>query len=188
MGTVELESGSNKLLLTPLPYGDTTGSFLRQLNSAGQTSPVILVSLRCAPTEIVDFCRTHIGETNPITDVIYTEDVAYAPPARLEDFGVPSVTITSIGNSDLTGLGTAVSEAFSQYTDSVPMQLWFDSITSLLDVVDLETAFRFLHVVTARVENAGATAFYHADPAAHDPQTINSLRYLFDDVIELDRS
>nr|WP_312907641.1 hypothetical protein [Natronosalvus caseinilyticus] len=66
------------------------------------------------------------------------------------------------------------------------MELWFDSITPLIHATNFERVFRFLHILTARIECTRATAFYLVDPTAHDQQTVTSLTYLFDTVHHVD--
>lgn len=88
--------------------------------------------------------------------------------------------------SDLTGLGIAVSRYFGAWGADHPTSLCFDSITAMLQYVEFETAYRFLHVLTGRVTAAGAVGHFHVDPAAHDEQTMESLKTLFDAVVTLD--
>jgi hypothetical protein len=50
----------------------------------------------------------------------------------------------------------------------------------MLQYVELDQAFRFLHVVTDRLADADAMAHFHVDPGAHDDETIETLTSLFD--------
>lgn len=47
-------------------------------------------------------------------------------------------------------------------------------------------AFRFLHLLTRRLSLAGAIAHFHLDPETCDEKTIETLRPLFDAVLEVD--
>jgi hypothetical protein len=85
---------------------------------------------------------------------------------------------------DLTTLGVALSDHLT--ADSARhRRLCFDSLTALLQFVELRRAFQFLHVVTSRVSSADAVAHYHLDPQAHDEQTLATMRGLFDAVVEV---
>jgi len=53
---------------------------------------------------------------------------------------------------------------------------------------DLQTVFRFLHVFTGRIQSADALGVYVIDSTAHDDQTMNTLKQLFDAVIELEEA
>lgn len=63
----------------------------------------------------------------------------------------------------------------------------FHSLTHLLEYVDVETAFRFLHVLLERVRDAGARGFFHIDGDIHEETTVLELTTLFDAVAEFDR-
>ena len=64
----------------------------------------------------------------------------------------------------------------------------FHSLTDLLEYVDDETAFDFLHVVLSRVRRNGARGIYHIDGGVHDEEIIVKLSTLFDLVVEFDRT
>jgi hypothetical protein len=82
-------------------------------------------------------------------------------------------------------LGITVSEYLSKHGGTNTM-VSFDSLTSLLQYVELQRAFRFLHVLANRVKTAGAVAHFHMDPGAHDEQAMATLSSLFDAVAEFD--
>ena len=88
---------------------------------------------------------------------------------------------------DLTTLGLRISDQLSEWgqADEQPV-VCFRSLTALLETCDLERVFRFLHLLTARLSLAGASAHFHLDPRAHDDQTVNTLRPLFDAVLDVD--
>jgi hypothetical protein len=50
---------------------------------------------------------------------------------------------------------------------------------------DVETVFRFLHVLTGRLDGVNAVGLFTIDPTTHDEQTVNTLKQLFDGAIEL---
>lgn len=81
---------------------------------------------------------------------------------------------------DLTGLGIALGKQLEAWSDGGPIVVCFDSLTVLLQYVDLQRAFRFLHVLTGRMGAAGARAHYHLDPTAVDDRTVATLTSLFD--------
>ncbi len=111
-----------------------------------------------------------VGETGTgIGESVWTTH-AVANPADLSTVGIELSDVLSTLNAPGAG-DTAVC---------------FDSVTALLDHTDLQQAFRFLHVVTSRVETAGAVGHYHVDPGAHDRQTIATLERLFDAVVAVD--
>jgi len=102
------------------------------------------------------------------------------PPERLEVDAV-------LDPADLTTLGIRISEQLSEWgsTDEQPV-VCFHSLTELLEATDLNRAFRFLHLLTRRLSLAGAIAHFHLDPETCDEKTIETLRPLFDAVLEVD--
>lgn len=91
---------------------------------------------------------------------------------------------------DLTGLGILLTEYLNDFAQqkwdsgATEMSVCFDSLTYLLQYADLQRVFRFLHVITNRITSEGALAHYHVDPVAHEPQTLGTLRALFDAVVD----
>jgi hypothetical protein len=85
--------------------------------------------------------------------------------------------------SDLTGIGITVGEFISGRDEDITV--CFDSLTALLQYVDLETAYEFLHALTGQLYSAGAVSHFHIDPSAHDRRTVDTLLSLFDAEVEL---
>lgn len=85
--------------------------------------------------------------------------------------------------SDLTGLGIGIGEFLSEWDD--PIVVCFDSITSMLQYVEFQTAYEFLHAITGQIKAAGARAHFHIDPDAHDDQVVDGITSLFDASIRI---
>lgn len=90
---------------------------------------------------------------------------------------------------DMTGIGIQLSEflqAFYQDRNIAQNRVMLHSLTTLLMYSDLQTVFRFLHVFTGRVQSVDGLGVYCIDSSAHDEQTLNTVKQLFDGVVELD--
>ncbi|WP_254272732.1 DUF7504 family protein [Haloarcula marina] len=83
--------------------------------------------------------------------------------------------------ADLTGLGVTLSQRIAT-ADTVVC--CFDSLTALLQYVDHERVYAFLHAVTRQLYRTGGRAHFHVDPTAHDRRTVDALTPLFDAVAE----
>lgn len=105
-----------------------------------------------------------------------------SPPVSVED-----VSVTSISDpSDLTGLGIKMNQCLSGWQDApVDVVVCFRSLTTLLQYASLQRSFRFLHVLTRRIQSFGARAHFHIDPQAHSRKEMATLRNLFDRVYRL---
>jgi len=81
---------------------------------------------------------------------------------------------------NLTRLGVRVADCLDEWDGSAEsVVVCFQSLTTLLQYVDVESAVEFLDVVAERCTATDAIAHYHLDPQAHDEGTIDRLRELF---------
>lgn len=114
------------------------------------------------------------GPQMPTTD---GPTLATAPADQPAELGR---TISSFLDSSTRDTGDDALEADGEIV------FCFDSVTALLDHLDSELAFRFLHVLVRQLEMVDATGHFHVDADAHDPETIALFESLFDDVVEFD--
>lgn len=99
--------------------------------------------------------------------------------------GLPDgVSATTVNPTDLTGIGMKLTQYLTDWGQTEATTVCFDSITELLQYTDLKSLFRFLRVVTRRIEYVGGVAHFHMDPSAHDRQTLATMSSLFDAVVE----
>jgi hypothetical protein len=91
--------------------------------------------------------------------------------------------------ADASDLGIAISLYLQDWaTDDAPTMLGLHSLTAMLDHVDEETTFRFLHVLGRRLADTETNSRFHLDPTVVDERTIRTLRPVFDDVVEWEPS
>ena len=89
---------------------------------------------------------------------------------------------------DLTGIGVKISQFFEEFLikKNIPnTTLCINSLSTILMYSNIQTVFRFLHVFTGRVKAANALGIYVIEDGMHDPQTIATLKQLFDGMIEI---
>ncbi len=92
---------------------------------------------------------------------------------------------------DMTGIGIKLSEFLQDFYEVRGLsenRVLLHSVSTLLMYSDLQTVFRFLHVFTGRIQSADGLGLYVIDSTAHDDQTMNTLKQLFDGVIQVDES
>lgn len=91
--------------------------------------------------------------------------------------------------ADLTGLGMALNDCLTEWEETgTELVCCFDSLSILLQYADTERVFRFLHMLTGKLSDVGATAHFHMDPVAHDEETVAKLSQVFDSIVELDEA
>jgi KaiC/GvpD/RAD55 family RecA-like ATPase len=87
---------------------------------------------------------------------------------------------------DMTGIGIKLSEflqVFYQDRNIEQNRIMLHSLSTLLMYSDLQTVFRFLHVFTGRIQSVDGLGLFCIDASAHDDQTMNTLKQLFDGII-----
>ncbi|WP_049925230.1 RAD55 family ATPase [Halopiger goleimassiliensis] len=92
---------------------------------------------------------------------------------------------------DMTGIGIKLSEFLQEFYETRGVtnnRVLLHSISTLLMYSDLRTVFRFLHVFTGRIQSADALGIYVIDSTAHDDQTMNTLKQLFDGVLTIEET
>jgi KaiC/GvpD/RAD55 family RecA-like ATPase len=87
---------------------------------------------------------------------------------------------------DMTGIGIKLSEILEEFYQRREIQqnrVMLHSLSTLLMYSDLQTVFRFLHVFTGRLQSVDALGLFAIDSTAHDDQTMNTLKQLFDGIV-----
>jgi hypothetical protein len=106
-----------------------------------------------------------------------------------EESSTPTVIHTIADRGDLVSLGEAISRQLSEWEHGDDRTVvCFQSLTALLEHIELRQLFRFLHALCYRLKSAGAVSHFHLDPDAVDERTIYTLRPLFDTIVEHDAS
>ncbi|WP_123535386.1 DUF7504 family protein [Halosimplex salinum] len=174
--TSELADARNVLLCAPsMTGGEAEACTDLLIPDAPGGSNVLWVTFRGDATDCVD---QWFGATDDQPGNAAVIVVGESPGARPD-----GVTVEHISTpSDLTGLGIAIGELLSQW-DGAPV-VCFDSLTSMLQYVEVETAYEFLHAITGQLYAADAKAHFHIDPTAHDSKTVDSIASLFDAVVD----
>ena len=187
-----VERGASILLLSPSLHSATDEACLDflSLDDPGEEN-VLWVTYTRTPDSCVQSWLANVGERPRNMQFVSVGETTRSASAQTGGNGTPrpggeSVeTLSSPG--DLTGLGITLSEVLKEWNDNDDGTVaCFDSLTALLQYADLQTVYKFLHVLTGRFEAADVTAHFHLDPEAVDPQTVGTLTSLFDTVAEFE--
>lgn len=190
----ELAGTHNVLLLAPALGDEDVDACSSLLSFAPpDRSDVLCVTFNQTPDARLEHWRSAGGPTDPanLGFVVIGERVRSATAAvqgadvAPEGLGPSVVSVSSPG--DLTGLGIELGNYLSDWDDDGNrLLLCFHTLTTFLQYADLRSVYRFVHVLTGRIREAGGVGHYHLDPTAHDEQTVNTLLGLFDAVVEPD--
>lgn len=125
------------------------------------------------------------GDTTFVCIGERTRSAAAEPPAADATPGSTTLQVVS-DPADLAGIGMVVNDCLEGWADGdARTVICYHSLSDLLSHADLQTAFRFLHVLTGRIAAADAQAHFHLDPDAHDAETVRTLSMLFDEVVRV---
>lgn len=179
-----LDGASSVLFLTP-SLGGADDACVSLLDPAAPSSTNVLwVTFTGLPTGRLEEWTDRAGGRPATAHVIAAGETAGSSdgdgpaPDSIERVGTPS---------DLTGISIRVSEVLSEWHDGdAESVVCFDSVTALLQYVDVETAYEFLHVLTGRLHAFGAVGHFHLDPGAHPDMTVARIQTLFDAMVEHD--
>ena len=165
-------SGKRRLALQTLAHGASgQGSvFITTRDGADR----VLTEYRAL---LAESTQTHLGVVDCVTQQ------QGRPPAESELVKYASSPV------DMTGIGIKFSEFVEEfYTEQDIRQnrVALDSLSTLLLYSDLQTVFRFMHVLTSRISDADAIGIHVIESDAHDAETMNTLRQLFDGFVRVD--
>jgi KaiC/GvpD/RAD55 family RecA-like ATPase len=184
LGEQEVPPGTNLLLEGPALSGKTDVGYGVLCHGAENGEGSLVVTNRDSaervraeraalfehdtPVGLVDCVTKHQGQGS----IVDSEMVQYASSP-----------------DDMTGIGIKFSELLQDFYNDLGFKrnrALFVSVSTLLMYSNVQTVFRFLHVFTSRVENAGALGLYVIEADAHDDQATSTLSQLFDGVVRVD--
>ncbi|MFC7057415.1 RAD55 family ATPase [Halovenus salina] len=167
-------SGKRRLAFKGLTAGATRGEGSVIITTRDSSDRVLadfqrlFGEQRQSPLGIVDCVTQHQGRSTADTELVkYTSSP-----------------------TDMTGIGIKFSEFVEEfYGDRGVTQnrIVMDSLSTLLMYSDLQTVFRFMHVLTSRIEDADAIGLFVIESTAHDAETMNTLKQLFDGVAKVEK-
>lgn len=182
----ELESGSNVLVSGPPLTGKRRLALEVLATGADRGEGAIVVTTKDDAQKIVsEFDRLAL---KPVDD-LRLGIVDCVTQQRGIDTADDSRVRYASSPVDMTGIGIKLSEFLQEFYQTRGIErnrVLLHSISTLLMYSDLQTVFRFLHVFTGRVQSADGLGLFVVDDSSHDEQTLDTLKQLFDAVLEVD--
>ena len=132
------------------------------------------------PVTLHERWRAEVGRP-PCHMVVDASGTGEVPGPRVATDG-GSFAVEGAHPQDLTGLCMKWQDALQEARGRGSLFVAFDSVTALLQYVDLTVAYRFLHTLVTGVHRVGARAQFYLDPKAHDDRTVSTVQGLFDSV------
>ncbi len=180
----DIQEPSDVLLLGPIWRSvDDAACAGRFASAEARDANILLVTLTEPADERVGVLQNHLEDPPSRIRVVsasdeHTSDVSIAGPS-----GEMTLSIYAVDDpSDLPRLGMRIQEA-AAFEDDRPTLVCFHSLTALLQYADTQRVFRFLHIMQNAID---AETHYHMDANSHNTRTVETLKQLFDAVIEFD--
>ncbi|WP_255169705.1 helix-turn-helix transcriptional regulator [Natrononativus amylolyticus] len=174
------------LVLAPLtPTG--SHSFIELVSATPPEEMNLLAVTYTQPPHLwVEDWRSKAGELPAGLSFIHAGQMQ-SSVEELEENLSRSVEAQAVDPRDPMEIIAPVGQRFDEWasTDRRTV-LSVQTLTVLLEYVDFDTVFRYLHILTHKVTATGATGYYQADPDLHDQETLNTLKVLFDVVVEIE--
>ncbi len=180
----ELRDASNVLILAPLtPDGNQAHMELVASTPPGETN-LAAVTYTQPPDQWVSDWQQSVGTLPPETQFIHASGMAQS--TAFDEQTPDTVTASVVDPTDPMEIIVPLSDHLKAWSDKEKQPVVsVQTLTVLLEYVDFDTAFRYLHILTHRVQAAGAVGYFQMDPDIHDPETVNTLKTLFDVVVEI---
>ncbi len=185
---VEIDPGTNVLVAGPPLTGKRRIAFDILASGADRGDGSIVVTTKDSADKVLESFDDHVGEgVEPDIGVVDCVTKQRGIGTIDDD---PRIKYAS-SPVDMTGIGIKLSEFLQEFYEARGLtqnRVLLHSVSTLLMYSDLQTVFRFLHVFTGRIQSADAMGVYVIDSTAHDDQTMNTLKQLFDAVVELEET
>ena len=186
-GGADLTAGTSLLVTGPPMTGKRRVGLDVLANGAAIGDGAIVVTTKDDAERVLDEYRSLAGDADPesadigVVDCVSRQQgVDELPDARISYVSSPE---------DMTGIGIKFSEFVEEfYTGRNVKQnrVALDSLSTLLMYSDLQTVFRFMHVLTSRIEDADAIGLHVIESTAHDQESLNTLKQLYDGIVEVE--
>ncbi|WP_408959217.1 RAD55 family ATPase [Natrinema sp. 74] len=185
---VEIDPGMNVLIAGPPLTGKRRIAFDILASGANRGDGSIVVTTKDSADKVLESFDDHVDDgVEPDVGVVDCVTKQRGIGTIDDD---PRIKYAS-SPVDMTGIGIKLSEFLQEFYEGRGLtenRVLLHSVSTLLMYSDLQTVFRFLHVFTGRIQSADAMGVYVIDSTAHDDQTMNTLKQLFDGVLELEES
>lgn len=186
LSDVTVAAGSNILVLGPAMSGKKAFAYEVLADGADDGEGAIIVTMSDGAERVESEFANYLNGTPDSVPLAIVDSVSRQQGVEdLEDDERVKYTSSPV---DMTGIGICLSEFIETFhvdQDLERNRVCLNSISTLLMYSDLQTVFRFLHVFTGRIQNVDALGLYLMDPTAHDEQTLNTLKGLFDGVVNI---
>lgn len=140
----------------------------------------IVLFVTNSPAERIRLLDESLPEWPAWTVILTTKEDPLADVTGIDVSEIPLEVVQLDSRIGLSDLGETLSRVLEEHEDTgEKISVEFDILSEIIGTFELQTVFRFLHVLTSRLESADAIAHYYVDPRAQSTSTLNVLREVF---------
>jgi hypothetical protein len=133
------------------------------------------------PAERIRLLDESLPEWPAWTVILTTKDDPLADMSEIDISDVPLEVVQLDSRIGLSDLGETLSRVLEEHEGTgEKISVEFDILSEIIGTFELQTVFRFLHVLANRLESADALAHYYVDSRARSESTLNVLQEVFD--------
>jgi len=169
--------GTGSILVLAAPEGAGADNARKHFLSPAD----IMVFVTTRPEQRLRLVREELGQLPSRTVVITSRENPLEGLQGAEPDTLPIDVVHLEGTIGLSMLGKTISRVLDDHEGiEGKISFEFDILSELITTFDLQQVFKFLHVLTTRLEDADALAHFYANPDARSESSINVLDQIFD--------
>jgi hypothetical protein len=170
-------NGRGSVLVLATPEGLGADNARKHFLSPANT----MVFVTARPEQRIQLVREELGQLPSRTVVITSRENPLEGLPEADPSSLPVDVVRLGGSIGLSTLGKAISRVLADHEGTKgKISFEFDILSELITTFDLQEVFKFLHVLTSRLEDANALSHFYANPDARAESSINVLDQIFD--------
>lgn len=178
----EVDGTGNVLVRAPL---ESAGADNARIHFLSPGDIVLIVTTN--PKDRLRLIQEQLGEWPAWTIVMTTKENPLAGIDDVDFATVPLEVVRLDRRLGLSDLGETISRVLEeQESTNGKISVEFDILSEIIEKFDAQTIFKFLHVLTRRLEDVDALSHFYVNPRAQSASTVNVLQQLFDISITAD--
>lgn len=168
----------NILVLAPLTPAGSRAYLERLAEACGPTDCLITVSYTQSPDAWAANWEETVGPLPDHNAFFYADIQNNEADSAFE-------SVITVDPTDPMSIITGVEEQLKECEQAAGRPVVsLQTLSVLLEYTDFDTAFRYLYLLVEKTKAANAVGYYQIDPHLHDAEELNTLRSLFDSVVE----
>jgi KaiC/GvpD/RAD55 family RecA-like ATPase len=184
-GSASVDPGTNILISGPPLTGKRRLAMDILAHGAANDEGSVIVTTRDSSDRVISDFQSRLVDSDD-ADIGVVDCVTQHQGRSVSDTELVKYASSPV---DMTGIGIKFSEFVEEFYTQRGVhknRILLDSLSTLLLYSDLQTVFRFMHVFTSRIEDADALGVHIIESTAHDIEAINTMKQLFDGIVEVD--